>query len=129
MRKASGNTWANQVDLPVPRGPKRKKLWAGGCGNRRTTAFSAAEGFFIAILPRLSWMTPCRHPKFPSALSRLIWQGQAILCSIAGRVAVPGDEEERVFIVGRESIQQCGSAQQFLSAIGAAVLAAELPRG
>jgi hypothetical protein len=32
-----------QVDLPVPRGPNRKKLPAGGCRNRPSTAIFAAE--------------------------------------------------------------------------------------
>jgi hypothetical protein len=43
---ASGNTWASQVDLPVPRGPNRKKLPAGGSKNHLNTAISAAIPVF-----------------------------------------------------------------------------------
>ncbi len=33
-QSASGKRWRSQVDLPVPRGPKRKKLRSGGRKNR-----------------------------------------------------------------------------------------------
>ena len=36
------------LDLPVPRGPNKKKPWAGGCKKHVTTAIYAAKMEFIA---------------------------------------------------------------------------------